>query len=687
MMAPKKAQTNALAGSHSWLPCRIAASRQHMRTRVHGLARAGLLLVAFLALAQPLGAQPNSWISPGSGHWQDAFNWSAGPPNAFESMFITNAGIKNVLIDNTTLGFPTTMTVSDLTVSGNNNSLLVNGTGLGLPLHIRREFDLRTGGMLGVGASALQVDGPMKLDGTNTHFDLFSGWASVSNMVIGSTSSSNCLLTVQAGGSLFITNVAHTAYVDVAQGGSLTLGGGLLQADSLILTNGGAFNDLAGTLNFGGPFQVENSGSVTISNATVTTPLNFTLGSFTGSTGTLQVLDGGLLGIAGATLDIGYNGSLTQAAGVGAVTVSRANLSATTINLGNNIAGVGSLLIQSNAMVGIAANLNVVSGSLSTTSVVTVIDGNLLANTVSARIGQMGSGRLEIFGGQVFLRQLILGANNNLGFGELYMNGGFLQVLGIGTGPGAGLDSNLVLWYGGDLDGTGTSLTIGDGHDSAVYVAGSFVGHLASVYAGVTPGKLGSWVQSGGTVYVSTNFFVGGCVNGTLGAVTLSGGVLYITNAAHTAIMDVRNGTVTLESGGTLVVDTVVVTNSCGHFINNGGTLVMNNPPVLDPNMDADNTGQSNATKAAAGLDPFDPTSVFKITSVTFTNGVDVLVEWTTQGGHSYVVQTASNLTGTGFQDLSPVIPATGPGPGTATYLDPGGAVGGPRLYRVRLDP
>jgi hypothetical protein len=656
-----------------------------MKTCALGSSKAGFLLVAFLALVQPLCAQPNSWISSGSGQWQDAFNWSAGAPNASESMFITNAGLKNVLVDNTTLAFPATMTVSNLTVSGSNNSLFLNGAGLGLPLHIRSEFDLRAGGITGVGASALQVDGPMKLDGTNSLFDLSFGWASVSNMVIGSAASSNCLVTVEAGGRLYISNVAHTAFVDLARGGSLTLDGGFLQTDNLLLTNGGAFNDLAGTLNFSGPFQVERGGSVTISNALVTTAVNFTLGTLTGSTGTLQVLDGGSVNIFNGALGVGDNGSLAQGAGTGAVTVSNARLVAASVSLGSSAGGVGSLVLQDNAQVGIAETFNVVSGSLSATSVVTVLDGQFLASNVSARIGSVGSGRMEIFGGAVVLRQLILGATNNLGFGELYMNGGFLQVLGLGDGPGAGLVSNFILWVGGDLDGTGTSLTIGDGHDSAVSVGGSFVGALGSVYAGVTPGYSGSWIQTGGTVYVRTNFIVGNCINGALGSVDLSGGVLYITNESHTAILDVRNGTVTLEPGSTLVVDTVVVTNSCGHLINHGGTLVMNNPPILDPNMDADNTGQSNATKATAGLDPFDPTSVFKVSSLTLTNGADVLVEWTTQGRHSYVVQTATNLTDSGFHDLSPVIPAQGSGAGTVTYLHAGGGTGGPRLYRVRL--
>ncbi len=649
-------------------------------------AKATLLTAAVLVFAQPLAAQPNSWINSGSGFWQDAFNWSLGPPNFFQSMFITNEGIKNVLIDNnTSINFPATMTVSNLTVSRVDNTLMLNSAGLLLPLHIQQQFDLRDAATLQIFDSALQVDSQMHVDGTNTFFNFLSGWAWISNMVIGSPLSTNCLVKVQADGSLFATNATQNAFVDVAHGGSLTLDRGFLQADTLILTNGGAFNDLAGNLISSRPFQVEGGSSFLISNAIVSSLFNFTLGAANASIGTLQVLDGGLLQLT-AALGIGNNGTTVQGVGLGLVTVSNATLLAPTINLGSSAGGVGGLLIQSNGNVSVGPNFNVVSGSLLSTSLVTVIDGNLVANTGQMRIGFIGSGRMDIFGGHVTLRQLILGSASGLGSGGLYMNGGSLQVTGAGTAPNAGINANFIIWEGGDLDGTGTSLTIGNGHASVVRVSGNFVGRLAAVYAGVSPGYLGAYQQSGGTVYVSTNFIVGGCSNNAPGSVVLSGGTLYVTNAAHTAVLDARNGSVTIEAGGTLVVDTIVVTNWCGHVIKRGGTLIMHHPPILDPDMDADNTGQSNRNKAAAGLDPFDPNSVFKTTGVTRVNGTDVRIEWTTQGGHSYVVQTATTLDPTAFQDLSPVIPAQAPGAGTATYFDIGGATTtGSRLYRVRL--
>jgi hypothetical protein len=71
------------------------------------------------------------------------------------------------------------------------------------------------------------------------------------------------------------------------------------------------------------------------------------------------------------------------------------------------------------------------------------------------------------------------------------------------------------------------------------------------------------------------------------------------------------------------------------------------------------------------------------------TNDLDVVVAWTTEGGHSYVLQTATNLhTGlSGFRDLSPVITVGGSGPGTTNYVHRGAATNQAGYYRVRLGP
>jgi hypothetical protein len=155
-------------------------------------------------------------------------------------------------------------------------------------------------------------------------------------------------------------------------------------------------------------------------------------------------------------------------------------------------------------------------------------------------------------------------------------------------------------------------------------------------------------------------------------------------------VLDVGNGTFVLGIGGTLVVDTLVATNACGHFMNLGGTLIQNNPPVLDPYEDTDGDGMLNWQEAAAGTDPFDPTSLLQMVSCTRTNAQDVAVAWTTEGGHSYVVQRATNnATGlSSFADLSPVVTVvTTAGAGTTNYVHAGAATNQAGYYRVRLGP
>jgi hypothetical protein len=53
----------------------------------------------------------------------------------------------------------------------------------------------------------------------------------------------------------------------------------------------------------------------------------------------------------------------------------------------------------------------------------------------------------------------------------------------------------------------------------------------------------------------------------------LHGGALYVTNAAHNAVLSIDRGTLS-QTGGTLLADTLVLTNADGKFAYQGGTLV-----------------------------------------------------------------------------------------------------------------
>ena len=466
------------------------------------------------------------------------------------------------------------------------------------------------------------------------------------------------------GGALHVTNSTHSA-TTIMNGGSLSLGAGVFATDNLILTNGG---------------------SVTALN-------NFLIGTTAGVTNTLA-LSGGTLILTNATLGLGNDGT-TNGAGTGIASIANATISVSALNLGSTAGGLGLLTLETNALLNVQSNLTVISSSLVATSSITFNGGSFISTNGLTQIGSSGNGLLTIAGGNHIFRRITLGSTNGLGSGGFHFIGGYVTVLGNGTGPGQGLHSNWILWEGGDLDGSGTSLTIADGSDSDVLIpayAFNVRGQLNSMYVGYSAGKLGTFTQaaSSSVVTITSQMLLGNGngVNGARGNVLLSGGTLYVTNATHTANLDVRNGTFTLGAGATLVVDNLILTNAYGHFIKQpGGILITNRAPQLSPGLDADGDGQSNAAEALGGTDPLSPSSAFQMTGLVKTNGNSIRVDWTTVGGRSYVVQTNGNFGSGTFHDLSLPIVVPGSAEGTTNYIHTNGATNSATFYRVRLGP
>jgi hypothetical protein len=241
---------------------------------------------------------------------------------------------------------------------------------------------------------------------------------------------------------------------------------------------------------------------------------------------------------------------------------------------------------------------------------------------------------------------------------------------------------------GGDMDGCGGTMLLGAAdHDSVFELHAGSSTNWDSICVGYGAGLAGAITNDGGIISATNNLVVGDCVNGATGTVSLGGvGALYVTNTGHTAVLDVRKGGFVM-TGGLLVVDILRLTNVCGGaFSHTGGTLQYGQLEV-DSNADADGDGQSNARELAAGTDPFNPASVFRLLSIARTNDRDIRIDWTTVGGHSYVVQTNGNLGGGAFHDLSGVISIGGTAEGTTSYVHPGALTNGANFYRVRLQP
>jgi hypothetical protein len=283
-------------------------------------------LTAFITLAGllfnlPALAAPNIYTNTTSGRWEVATNWSLGAPSATDSSYITNPVTKTITFDaTTTSGFPSTLTVANLTISSPINSytntLFLNNTWTSSPLHVISNLFLLPGGSLIVSNSALNVDNgtiPIYTDlGSEVEFD-------------GQFSADN---------SIFDTS--HSMYTTV--GGYIFGGGGTgnLSMSNCIFT---AHNFYVGYL-FNGTATFENCSNVF--------GYGFTLGGSALAVGNLSFTGGTLIatntyyGPDTPLINLGVNGT-------GNLTISNANVQLGATAIG--IAGAGSLIVQSNVVI------------------------------------------------------------------------------------------------------------------------------------------------------------------------------------------------------------------------------------------------------------------------------------------------------------------------------------------------
>lgn len=443
--------------------------------------------------------------------------------------------------------------------------------------------------------------------------------------------------------------------------------------------------------------------------------------SKTGSTidGTLVVQDGGRMTLSReGQLQIGNVATGQMVISTGTV------LGASTIDVGFQTGSQGTLVISNAATVDISS-LSI--GQNNNSSGAVWMSGGLLATTNGGQpnvlyVGYGGAGQMTVSNGVVLSARAYVGYGaaalqgpGSPALGTLTVAGGSVTLssalyVGYGFGPaGPSPAATGTVWLtGGQLSVTNGTTIVGNYGSGQLVVTGGTM-QASSVTLGQNAGSQGSVTVPGGTVTISSSLVVGDCATTASGQVTVvSGGSLFITNASHTAFLDVRHGTLIVGNGGMLQVDKLVMTNACGLLVRNGGTLIVSNL-VLDPNLSALGDGIPNGWKQQYGLNPLDPnlanedlngngftilqdylagtdptnsSSAFRITAIAPV-GTDIRIYFTSVSSNYYSLQRADFMGGAWTAIVTNI-----PGNNAIQWVkDIGAATRTSAVYRIELLP
>jgi hypothetical protein len=574
-------------------------------------------------------ANTNSCVSATDGFWDEARIWSLNkPPSIHQSaVLITNAASETITIDSTTAQhFKSTLTISNLDVSpyqGSTDTLYLDNTGTialhildGLTIALRPDYPYGGEGQLFSTNSTLIVDG-----------------------LLGGQLQDNGTMVI-AGGSLITTNcslyVAGSISSPFNTLGLLILSNAVVQARDVTIASAspsiGMLELIGGTM-------------------TMSSSLNIGTGE-DHARGTLLVADGALLVVTNAGISTFEWGPASQSGG--SITVSNATMLAASWFGGDLSVESGTVTLQGSLIMDYAE--------------LSLDGGKLVITNDSTTIGWYMSGSgLTIEDGLFLAQEILVGAVDQSG-GVLTVNGGTTQLSSYLQVGGFGFSYGAVFVNGGQLVVTngetiltkyGASMTVTGGLLAADYIvmgAGQVENGVGAVPAVLS--------VTGGSITASTGITLGDCAFDGVGQIFQTSGRLIVTNAAHTAFIDVQSGQLVL-SGGVLQVDKLVMTNACSSFIHTGGKLIVSSV-VLDPN-------------------------AFQIVSVT-PQGKDILVSWLMAPGSTNALQVSSGgghgkYVTNNFTDIFVVTNNTTAGTFT-NYLDVGAATNFPsRYYRARLSP
>ncbi len=683
-----------------------------MNKFVFGL-RPCLNVLAFVILLPVVSSQAaNDWNTTTSGLWRTAANWSLATPPSNRSnenpTQITNAVSKTVTIDSaTTAG---NLSVRGLTISapvGSTNILaLVNVV---TPLTTSNPFLVGTRGVLAItNANISPADS----------FDILNGAVILDSGSL--TCGVNCDL---QSGSLIVNSGTLTATLGTT---GIRLGR-FAGASANLLLNGGTVNALRVTLGSvsgsqtsftlaGGNLICADSLSLAQLPAT-TGNATMTAGNLIVTNGTTKIADratatfvqsGGTA--AFADLSIGDLGVGTYNLSGGAFTVTpRTNTDLTIIgNLENgdfNQSG-GIAIIRGEIHVadfgGVIANLNLTGGQFFATN-------DLIA------IGREGTGSLTVSNAFVVLTNTSVGRHlGSSGIMTVQTDASVSLIADLSLGRLAGAFGQLLV-NGGSLSITNDDIWVGRGGSGDMTVSGGTVRaknlHVGSSDDG-TNAPSGTLQLTGGNTLLSA-----GCSLGTSGlssgSAVMSGGNLIATNSLGNASLIIADGTFTFNQG-TIVADTLVMTNATGQFAFNhgllrakamtvsngqpftvgdglnpatlelqGGTYTFANGLVISPNATVTGCGTiiGNVIKHGTYNNPCGSSSpTVTISSLSRTGNI-VTVFFPTLTGSNHILEFKTNLASPTWTAIAPGVIGNG---SVMSKIDPA-ATNAARFYRIKV--
>jgi hypothetical protein len=485
--------------------------------------------------------------------------------------------------------------------------------------------------------------------------------------------------------------------------------------DTLIVTNGGALQitDSALTVSGGTNSGLSVDGSMLMEGNSVLSITPALYAALDSNASANITITGGQLFLTNGDLVVGANS---------AAQMILSNVQAQAwgdIFVGEGEGSTGALSIAAATFAPTYAGRFIVGMETGAVGAATIQGGGLiLTNLFITLVGGDGVGQLNLSNGTNAFTSMVVGGDPG-SQGTVTIAGG-TTTLQAGLAIGSGLDSTGAVWLTGGqvlvtnlatlvgLWGNGT-LTVSNGtwlgnsllmglnaRPAAIYTNG--YGVITNLPADASSGALN---LNGGTMTLYNELVIGNCTSGGVAVVNVAGGSLYVTNATHTAFINLSSGQVNL-SGGLLQADILIMTNGCGQFSNTGGTLILSNLvdgipdwwklqydfPLLDPTVagaDPDGDGMNNLQEYLAGTDPTNSASCFQITSIA-PSGNDLLITWTVVTNKSYMVELSTTAPTSSFTNLGTVTVPASPAISSTNYLDLGAATNGPtRFYRIQV--